>query len=99
MADSGLLSKHTLDILRKNKPRLCEDMKPRIEFITELESKKVLTKQQCDRVKAETTDYDKNSLILDFLAKGSQLGYTCFSAALVNTGQMHLASHLFKERG
>ena len=77
--------------LKQLKPSLCNKIKPHEKFLIQLDSLDVLSSSEIQEVKAQKTDLEKSSCIIDCIRKGTEKGYNDFLTALEETNQKHLA--------
>ena len=90
MDDTGISTLHE-KTLKNLKSVLCDKMQPQEKFLIQLDSLDVLSSSEIQEVKAQKTDLEKSSCIIDYIRKGTEKRYNDFLTALEETNQKYLA--------
>jgi len=94
---AGPMSQEHFDLLREKKNELCRHLSPGIRLLTFLESHRVLTSYDADRIRSKRSDDEKSDELLRILERKPDSAFNGFIDALKHNGQSHIAYILIGE--
>ena len=93
------LSKNNNKKLLMEKDKLCKTMKPYPPLLVHLESTLCIDGKEKEKIEDFGTDYEKNSCLIDLMARKGHIGIERFLHCLVQTQQQHIVEYLKESIG